>query len=128
MSRPPEQPPGGGPVPRRDCVPDEPTGGGRVPQRSCVLHFLGHSTVRVELAGRTVLTDPVLTGRLGPLRRAVPPPAESTWSGVDLVLVSHLHGDHLHLPSLRRLGRGTPVVVPRGAGRWLRSKGFSAVE
>jgi L-ascorbate metabolism protein UlaG (beta-lactamase superfamily) len=38
------------------------------------LHFLGHSTVRVELAGRTVLTDPLLTGRLGPLRRVVAPP------------------------------------------------------
>jgi L-ascorbate metabolism protein UlaG (beta-lactamase superfamily) len=93
-----------------------------------VLHFLGHSTVRVELAGRTVLTDPLLTGWLGPLRRVVQPPPAASWGGVDLVLVSHLHTDHLHLPSLRRLGRGIPVVVPRGAGRWLRSKGFSAVE
>jgi L-ascorbate metabolism protein UlaG (beta-lactamase superfamily) len=42
--------------------------------------------------------------------------------------VSHLHNDHLHLPSLRRLGRSTPVVVPRGAGRWLRGHGFTAVE
>jgi L-ascorbate metabolism protein UlaG (beta-lactamase superfamily) len=92
------------------------------------LRFLGHSTVRVELGGRTVLTDPLLTAGLGPLRRVVPPLHPSSWDGVDLVLVSHLHGDHLHLPSLRRLGRGTPVVVPRGAGRWLRGKGFSAVE
>jgi L-ascorbate metabolism protein UlaG (beta-lactamase superfamily) len=84
--------------------------------------------VRVELGGRTVLTDPLLTAGLGPLRRVVPPLAPSSWAGVDLVLISHLHGDHLHLPSLRRLGRSTPVVVPRGAGRWLRGKGFSAVE
>jgi hypothetical protein len=46
---------------------------------------------------------------------------------VDLVLVSHLHNDHLHLPSLRLLGRGTHVVVPRGGGAWLRGKGFTAV-
>ena len=92
------------------------------------LRFLGHSTVRVELGGRTVLTDPLLTAGLGPLRRVVPPLHPSSWAGVDLVLISHLHGDHLHLPSLRRLGRGVPVVVPRGAGRWLRGKGFSAVE
>jgi L-ascorbate metabolism protein UlaG (beta-lactamase superfamily) len=92
------------------------------------LQFLGHSTVRVELAGKTVLTDPLLTVRLGPLRRVVPPLAPSAWAGVDLVLVSHLHNDHLHLPSLRRLGRSTPIVVPRGAGRWLTRRGFTAVE
>ncbi|WP_164701818.1 MBL fold metallo-hydrolase [Modestobacter sp. KNN46-3] len=92
------------------------------------LHFLGHSTVRVELAGRTVLTDPLLTHRLGPLRRVVPRLAPEAWAGVDLVVVSHLHNDHLHLPSLRRLGRSTPIVVPRGAGRWLGRHGFTAVE
>ena len=41
------------------------------------LHFLGHSTVRVELAGRTVLTYPLLTPRTGPLRRVVPVPDPS---------------------------------------------------
>ena len=68
------------------------------------LHFLGHSTVRAELAGKTVLTDPLLTVRLGPLRRVVTPLAASAWAGVDLVLISHLHNDHLHLRSLRLLG------------------------
>ncbi|WP_369140415.1 MBL fold metallo-hydrolase [Modestobacter versicolor] len=92
------------------------------------LQFLGHSTVRVELAGRTVLTDPLLTARLGPLRRVVPAPPPASWAGVDLVVVSHLHNDHLHLRSLRLLGRSTPVVVPRGAGRWLTRQGFTAVE
>jgi L-ascorbate metabolism protein UlaG (beta-lactamase superfamily) len=92
------------------------------------LQFLGHSTVRVELAGSTVLTDPLLTARLGPLRRVVPPPAPDTWAGADLVLISHLHNDHLHLRSLRRLGSDTPIVVPRGAGRWLTGHGFRAVE
>src|SRR3954447_2623033 len=91
------------------------------------LHFLGHSTVRVELAGRTVLTDPLLTATVGPLRRVVPPPAASAWAGVDLVLLSHLHGDHLRPPSLRLLG-DVRTVVPRGAGPWLRDKGFAHVE
>ncbi|MCW2700099.1 MAG: Zn-dependent hydrolase of the beta-lactamase fold-like protein [Blastococcus sp.] len=92
------------------------------------MHFLGHSTVRVELAGRTVLTDPLLFPSVGALRRVVPVPAPSTWAGVDLVLISHLHGDHLHLPSLRRLGPRTRIVVPRGAGAWLRGRGFSHVD
>ena len=92
------------------------------------LRFLGHSTVRVELGGKTVLTDPLLTGRLGPLRRVAAPLTPGSWAGVDLVLVSHLHNDHLHLRSLRLLGRSTPIVVPRGAGRWLARHGFTAVQ
>ena len=91
------------------------------------LHFLGHSTVRVELAGRTVLTDPLLARRIGLLRRVVPLPDPASWAGVDLVLISHLHGDHLHLPSLRRIGRDVRIVVPRGAGSWLRGRGFRHV-
>ena len=92
-----------------------------------MLHFLGHSTVRVELAGRTVLTDPLLARRIGALRRVVPLPDPAAWAGVDLVLISHLHGDHLHLPSLRQLGPDVRIVVPRGAGGWLRRRGFRHV-
>jgi L-ascorbate metabolism protein UlaG (beta-lactamase superfamily) len=92
------------------------------------LHFLGHSTVRVELAGRTVLTDPLLAPTVGLLRRVVPLPQPSAWAGVDLVLISHLHGDHLHIPSLRTLGRSVRILVPRGAGAWLRERGFLRVD
>jgi L-ascorbate metabolism protein UlaG (beta-lactamase superfamily) len=92
------------------------------------LHFLGHSTVRVELAGRVVLTDPLLFPAVGLLRRVVPLPDPATWAGVDLVLISHLHADHLHVPSLRRLGPRPRIVVPRGAGAWLRAKGFLRVD
>jgi L-ascorbate metabolism protein UlaG (beta-lactamase superfamily) len=92
------------------------------------LSFLGHSTVRVELAGRTVLTDPVLTPGVGPLRRVVAPLPPSSWAGVDLVLISHLHGDHLHPASLRLLGRDVRIVVPRGGAAWLRRHGFRRVD
>jgi len=92
------------------------------------MHFLGYSTVRIELAGRIVLTDPLLLSSVGVLRRVVPAPHPATWAGVDLVLISHLHCDHLHLPSLRRLGAGVRIVVPRGAGAWLRGRGFSRVD
>ena len=32
------------------------------------------------------------------------------------MLISHLHWDHLDVPSLRDLGRDTPIFVPAGAG------------
>ncbi|WP_317493631.1 MBL fold metallo-hydrolase [Haloechinothrix sp. LS1_15] len=92
------------------------------------MRFIGHSTVRLELGGAVVLTDPVLTPRVGPLTRVAQPPSEQDWSGVDIVLISHLHADHLHLPSLRLVGSDTRIVVPRGAGPWLRRKGFPLVE
>ncbi len=47
---------------------------------------------------------------------------------LDAVLISHLHFDHLHLPSLKQLGRQTRLFVPRGAGRLLKRAGFSRVE
>ncbi|HYH28997.1 MAG TPA: MBL fold metallo-hydrolase [Pseudonocardia sp.] len=96
--------------------------------RGLAMRFLGHSTVRVELAGSVVLTDPVLTRRVGPLRRVAPLPARAHHRDVDLVLLSHLHADHLHLPSLRLLPRTARVVVPRGAGRWLRRRGIRYVD
>ncbi|MBP2370506.1 MBL fold metallo-hydrolase [Pseudonocardia parietis] len=89
--------------------------------------FLGHSTLRLRMGGRTVLTDPVLTGVIGPLRRVVPAVDPAELAGVDLVLISHLHADHLHLPSLRRLPACTEVVVPAGAGDWLRRRGVPRV-
>ncbi|WP_235736570.1 MBL fold metallo-hydrolase [Nocardioides alcanivorans] len=36
------------------------------------------------------------------------------------MLISHLHSDHLHLPTLRRFPATTEIVVPAGAGRLLR--------
>jgi L-ascorbate metabolism protein UlaG (beta-lactamase superfamily) len=90
------------------------------------LRFLGHSTVRMELGGAVVLTDPVLTAGIGPLRRTSRPPSKADWADAELVLLSHLHGDHLHLPSLARLA--ARVVAPRGAGAWLRSRGVRRVD
>jgi L-ascorbate metabolism protein UlaG (beta-lactamase superfamily) len=46
---------------------------------------------------------------------------------VDAVLVSHAHYDHLDLPSLERLGKKMPIVVPRGLGGLLRKRRFESV-
>lgn len=92
------------------------------------IEFLGHATVLVEVDTLRFLTDPVLRERIGPLRRSADMPAPAAPSDVDAVLISHLHHDHLDLPSLRHLGRGRRILVPRGAGAWLRARGFTEVE
>lgn len=78
----------------------------------------GHSSVTVELGSIRVGTDPVLVNRLMHLRRYAPPPTASAGT-LDLVVVSHLHGDHLHVPSLASTSHGAPIIVPRGAVRLL---------
>ena len=47
---------------------------------------------------------------------------------VDAVLISHLHFDHLDVPSLRRLRRDVRLLVPRGAGGLLHRQGFPHAE
>ena len=88
--------------------------------------YVGHSTVLVDMDGVKLLTDPLLRPRLMHLRRAGKLDMRAL-RGVDAVLVSHLHFDHLDLPSLEKLGRELPVIVPRGAGGLLRRRGFKAV-
>lgn len=88
--------------------------------------WVGHSTVLVDLDGVRLLTDPVLRARLTHLRR-VAPADQGALRGVDAILVSHVHYDHLDLPSLDRLGRSMPVLVPRGAGPLLRRRRFERV-
>jgi L-ascorbate metabolism protein UlaG (beta-lactamase superfamily) len=91
------------------------------------LDFLGHSAVVIELDGVRILTDPVTRARVGPLRRVEPVPARDRLRDIDAVLISHLHWDHLDVPSLRDLGRDIPMFVPAGSGAWMRAAGFADV-
>ncbi|MBP2051372.1 L-ascorbate metabolism protein UlaG (beta-lactamase superfamily) [Streptomyces griseochromogenes] len=77
----------------------------------------GHATCTLEDSNVRVLTDPLFARRLAHLRRrrGAVPPAEA--HRADLALVSHLHADHLHLPSLAALTAGTRLLVPRDAPR-----------
>ena len=86
--------------------------------------WLGHSTVVLELDGARVVTDPLLSRRVAHLWRSVPMPEVDA---PDVVAVSHLHWDHLHVPSLRRLAAGAALVVPAGSERLVGRLGFARV-
>jgi len=88
--------------------------------------WLGHSCVVIRLDGVAVVTDPVLRDRIFHLR-GHPAVDLSAFSILDAVLVSHLHFDHLDLPSLDRLDASTTVVLPAGAGELLRRRGLRDV-
>ena len=91
------------------------------------LEFIGHSALVIELDGVRLLTDPVTRARIGPLRRVEPVPARDRLRDIDAVLISHLHWDHLDVPSLRHLGRDVPMFVPAGSGPWMKAAGFGDV-
>jgi len=91
------------------------------------LDFIGHSAVTIEMDGVRLLTDPVTRAHVGPLRRVEPVPARERLRDIDAILISHLHWDHLDVPSLRHLGRDIPIFVPAGSGAWMRSAGFADV-
>ena len=89
--------------------------------------WIGHATILLDIQGVRLLTDPMLRRRVGPLRRLVPTPTLEPLRSLDAILLSHLHQDHFDLPSLELLTKDTPILVPRGAERWLTRKGFMAV-
>jgi L-ascorbate metabolism protein UlaG (beta-lactamase superfamily) len=89
--------------------------------------YLGHATVRLDVGGARLLTDPFLRDRMIHLRRRSAAVAPEAYGDLDGVLVSHLHFDHLDVPSLRRLPRELAVLVPRGGGALLRRLGFARV-
>jgi L-ascorbate metabolism protein UlaG (beta-lactamase superfamily) len=74
----------------------------------------GHSTASLTDSGVTLLTDPLLTDRLIHLRRMAGGTPRLT-GAPDAVLLSHLHADHFHLPSLRAVPGEPLFVVPRGS-------------
>jgi L-ascorbate metabolism protein UlaG (beta-lactamase superfamily) len=89
------------------------------------IRWLGHASTLMELGGVRLLTDPVLGGRIAHLTRRVPPP--SPVGEVDVVLISHVHRDHLDLPSLALIAGSPQVVVPAGGSDLVRGRGFERV-
>jgi L-ascorbate metabolism protein UlaG (beta-lactamase superfamily) len=93
--------------------------------------WYGHSSVLLEVDGCRVLADPVWGDRvspsptLGPRRLHPPPVPLSALPPLDAIVISHDHYDHLDLPSIRALVRGStaPFVVPLGVGEHLRRWG-----
>jgi L-ascorbate metabolism protein UlaG (beta-lactamase superfamily) len=87
--------------------------------------WIGHATVLIETAeGTRLLTDPVLRARIGHVARRAPPAVDP--GRVHAILLSHLHHDHLDLPSLR--GVHAPVLGPPGSAHALRRLGVRVNE
>ena len=98
-----------------------------------------HATLLLETSVGRVLVDPMLRAAgttppsentPNPVRNPLvelPQPAEQVVAGVDLCLVTHLHGDHFDDAADAVLPRDVPILTqPESAGP-LRARGFTNV-
>jgi L-ascorbate metabolism protein UlaG (beta-lactamase superfamily) len=104
------------------------------PESGLRVTWMGHSSMLVEMDGMRVLVDPVWDERAspstwaGPKRFYAAPLRLEDLPGVDVVLVSHDHYDHLGEATIRRLAglesmRGARWVTSLGVGEVLRRFG-----
>jgi L-ascorbate 6-phosphate lactonase len=83
------------------------------PPGSVMLSWLGQSSVALRLGGATALIDPFLSPH--PDRLVPPPFAAGEAHGVDVLLITHDHLDHLDEHALPAIAAASPtavVVVP----------------
>jgi L-ascorbate metabolism protein UlaG (beta-lactamase superfamily) len=87
--------------------------------------WFGHASVLVEIEGVRLMTDPVLSDVVspvpfGPERMHAPPIELAQLSGIDAVLISHDHYDHLDMKTIQHLAsQGTQFYVGLGIGAHL---------
>ncbi|MBN9564756.1 MAG: MBL fold metallo-hydrolase [Alphaproteobacteria bacterium] len=102
------------------------------------LTFINHATVLIQLNGLNILTDPVLSERVGPFpklgiggvsRQQTPGVRFEHIPRIDVVIISHNHYDHLDWPTLERLkaNHNFLILCPEGMGNELKAQGFNRV-
>jgi L-ascorbate metabolism protein UlaG (beta-lactamase superfamily) len=97
--------------------------------------YVNHATALIEWRAISILTDPVLSEKLGPfnflnLRRFRDPGIGfNTMPKIDFVFISHNHYDHLDSPTLEQLeSRDRPrYIVPLGVSALLPSQAHSRI-
>lgn len=90
------------------------------PSAALSVVFIGHATVLIRLGRTLVLTDPNLGGPIFGVTRITPASVRpDQLPPVQVVLLSHLHPDHLDRGTLRALHPGAEVIFPPGGESYL---------
>lgn len=90
--------------------------------------FVGHASALLRYSDLAVAFDPMLGNWIGGVHRAVAPGVTAgDMRDVGLILISHRHADHLHLPTLAAMSKRATIVVPAGAAAQVSPLGFDRV-
>ncbi|WP_071058212.1 MBL fold metallo-hydrolase [Pelistega sp. MC2] len=95
--------------------------------------WLGHSTLLMNLQQQCILTDPVFESSVSPLpimmnRFQQAPVQLEEIPKIDIVLISHVHYDHMEAKSIKKLAKQAHVhfITTLGAGYFLKKFGVDA--
>ena len=101
-----------------------------IPDRANGVQYIGHGTVLIQIDGKRILTDPVLTTNIALIERRFVSPGidKALYPTINLILISHKHADHFQIPSLKKFSLNTKIIVPPGAKNRLKRRGFTNVE
>src|SRR4051812_10228131 len=97
------------------------------------IFFIGNATVLIRYAGFTILTDPTfihmheqvpLGYGLHTTRLTNPAVEISALPPLDLIVLSHFHGDHFDQVAERELEKSVPIVTTPEAAHELGQRGF----
>lgn len=101
------------------------------PKTGLRITWVGHSSLLIEIDGRTILTDPVWSQRvsmtqvMGPRRFFNPPVRLSDLPPLDAIIISHDHYDHLDKATIAFFKDTTiPFYCPLGVGQYLERYGI----
>lgn len=104
----------------------------QLPENENVVVWMGHSSIFMQLDGRTFLFDPVFSHYASPvpgINTAFPGSNRYTAADmptIDYLLISHDHWDHLDYPTVHALqAKVRNVVVPLGVGSYFKQWGYS---
>ncbi|WP_312514055.1 MBL fold metallo-hydrolase [Massilia sp.] len=122
--------------PGRVVTLELPGSGAPVDNSQGTVQFIGTATVLIRYQGFTILTDPNFLHKgdhvhlgygLTSERKTNPAISFDQLPPIDLVVLSHFHGDHFDQLVQKRLDRAVPIVSTRQATGSLEKLGFTRV-
>lgn len=98
------------------------------------VYFIGNATLLIRYAGFTILTDPTFVHmhekvNLGyglKSKRLTNPALDiKDLPSIDLIILSHFHGDHFDQAAQRDLDKSLPIVTTSHSAKELNKRGFT---